>query len=1735
MSTHVKGSCVDVLDFKCSAFCNLRVFNEGHQFDTSASMVISSNRFGITIVASPNQLCMISMKHVRHLIGDFGVEKNTLTDFLRREIELDYSPNFLDLSCDEEYIAVAGILNSKTSITIYNVEDLISKNCISPLVFVELATIQESHVIDMSWNPGVQNSLACCLSDGSLHIIDLKDGGMYNVVSLPPQSSTLCLSWSPKGKQIIIGSSNGSLTQYKPELKAMKQYSPPTDVTGNVKPIKIKWISNFQFAVVYDFVDNTDNQLNLYILNTPKNAPVEFINFEQYVVMNSEQYRLNQYYTIFQQNWNLLFVASSNCTEIGVMGINKENQWQCWMLETRPELPYRLDKQMYPLGISLDISSQMRIKQLSKSNEEIFLDPMPVLCVLSSDGILFMYHIENHLTDYINICKPPTEVSDIIISQLFTTNSKISNTEQIEKNVVAETVEIIEVVDENAKGDHNESVLANYLETSTTSQVEQPQILDTPTITVVKPNVPEVYTETVPPTQNISNQTSLPDKNTSTDETVSQVMLKEVLEDVEIFQLQLENILKLSLNTSKLKIGNEKDKEILMKKWSSLDKFFKELNETNRSQWVESKALQKAVLDSIAWVEDSKSRIFFLKNPKFKCLLRNDSDEPFSKTLFDNIERTLYYIETQLTHVDDQLKAKYDSYNPNNKELKIPCLETIYKSLVVNTNIVNKLKEKINYLYNTVEEMKYRTFKKLSLAPDVVQNTSNLHESRDVGLSKLSEQLLKITLDKDGVSAINSYNVAKKYSVLSANQRALSDSKVNKLQEWLKDFKTRRTKITRFQYANIDLCRPVCSTPLKPVSKPKVHENNIDFMPFVTKDSFVSTSSQPSTLLSKNYIANEQNVADINLQSTTQLDLKQFQKPLITPTTQQINGVTPITTITSGFSLGCKPLLTNTVWNPMDNSSTPKPVAPNDFLNKFDFKAFTKDPIVFTSANNAPLFSYNVACTAVSNPVDFSIKSLTTTPLNFSNSSNIMSTKSTLDIISGTTEAKEKIPFNFSNVPTAKSETTIQKSTGIVNFDFTGSIKSKMDNPNDIPLSFETPKLSETSNVFSGFGAENKSKNKQETVPIKDATLTTFKFSSKSDTSSFSTFSFNTSNDSVSKINESETKSSFTSIPTTTVTASFNFSHPPKTVPIVVSEAVDSSTVSSSIGTVKTALDFSTISTTVESSVTETTSQVSESPTPIISEPITPENEESPKFPVTTSSAHIFEIPSTNNPIFGTPINSASTTSIFGNSTTTTCQASIFSTTTNKTNAPSIFSTPTSTTSAPSIFSTPTTTTPSIFGATTSTTNNSSIFGSPSYTSMAPSIFGASSTTTSSSIFGTPIKSTPSIFGTPSTTTVSSIFGSATTTNTTSGFGSSTQTTVFGAPVTTTSIFGNPATPATTSSIFGNPAAPAATTSSIFGNPAAPATTTSSIFGNPAAPATTSSIFGNPAASATTTSSIFGNPAAPTSSGSIFGSSSTNTSSVFGTPVTTSKTSSIFGSPSTTAASSGLFGSVAAAANQSSFGQPSLGFSSPGSAFGNMSLFGQSACNPSQPANNFAPAANPFAVNKAPSSTPSLFSNQKSVFGQPAASTPNTGFGIPNSGFGATASTGFGSPAMVGQSNNLGFGSPPIFGSMGTTYEKSTGFNQTPVFGGAATFGSTAPTFGQNAGSFGFGSAAQQPSTAFASLATQNTSPSFGNIAQNQNTGFASPTTPGFGQPQQTSPFKPQGATFGGTSFSSWR
>lgn len=75
--------------------------------------------------------------------------------------------------------------------------------------------------------------------------------------------------------------------------------------------------------------------------------------------------------------------------------------------------------------------------------------------------------------------------------------------------------------------------------------------MDNSKVSVVKPSVPAVP----PVVQNVPSQPNPPSiTNTSTDEVVKQLMLNEVMEDVYVFQTQLEDILNLSLKTSKLTV-----------------------------------------------------------------------------------------------------------------------------------------------------------------------------------------------------------------------------------------------------------------------------------------------------------------------------------------------------------------------------------------------------------------------------------------------------------------------------------------------------------------------------------------------------------------------------------------------------------------------------------------------------------------------------------------------------------------------------------------------------------------------------------------------------------------------------------------------------------------------------------------------------------------------------------------------------------------------------------------------------------------------------------------------------------------------------------------------------------------------------------------------------------------------------------------------------------------------------
>ena len=56
---------------------------------------------------------------------------------------------------------------------------------------IQLSSTESTHITDLSWNPGIPNILACCISDGSLSTYTFDSPNNFDVKSLPVESSSV--------------------------------------------------------------------------------------------------------------------------------------------------------------------------------------------------------------------------------------------------------------------------------------------------------------------------------------------------------------------------------------------------------------------------------------------------------------------------------------------------------------------------------------------------------------------------------------------------------------------------------------------------------------------------------------------------------------------------------------------------------------------------------------------------------------------------------------------------------------------------------------------------------------------------------------------------------------------------------------------------------------------------------------------------------------------------------------------------------------------------------------------------------------------------------------------------------------------------------------------------------------------------------------------------------------------------------------------------------------------------------------------------------------------------------------------------------------------------------------------------------------------------------------------------------------------------------------------------------
>ncbi|XP_063533873.1 nuclear pore complex protein Nup214-like [Cydia strobilella] len=1697
-------------------------------FDTSDALpnrgynlVACASKYGAVFVGTPDG--KLAVYHLKEL-----VEKECEPNHL--PVQLQEKPTHIAVNSDQELLAVTG----GRLFVLFKIVDLLNQN-VSPSMSVQFDVSPSTFVSDVKWNPCIPDTIAYAFYDGSIVICQAGQGQVKKL-----QSSARCLCWSPKGKQLVVGNSDGTICQYKPDLSLMKSFPAPNLFqNAPVEVLAIYWISTFQFAVVYK--NATDNSKPaVTIVNTPKGGQPSCLNYED-VCYSMGSNRPWYYYLQGLAQWNVILCSSSNSMEIATLGTADGASWLQWCQsdEARPELPLTDKKQEnYPIGITIDTAA---IHQLPWGENEN-LPFMPTLHVLSQTGLLTVFNVINLRKEAPQICSPVTIVS--------TTPFPVQAQPVAPPPVAPQPKPALPALPQATPAAPAPfGVSAAPAFGAVPSLQPQPLPQQTP---VVQPPKPVEVQAPPAPVQVKPKPAPIPQKD-PTPEINAALKAEQELANKQKADLEFKSMLIREVNEFQTELY-----EFVTKTRQAQMQFYRDLHAIDTNADLQN--LDAATLKKECSVEDLRSAIIALKLDLVRsCAVvaeaRTQSDakdldqwtqaDPLTTKRVASVKKLAYYVQNQLEQAHSSLNYKWNQLaEQESKSNKLgprmirPIMDDVYQPLVKQQEILGRQEAMLKMLRNTLNECDGPVYK----STPILRSTP--FKNKDP-LSKLTKNILNMSLEPQKSETKNLLTPQK----LDALRDMLSNHKTVKIkpvnvemrhhlttmrmsyEKSLREEKARERAIKAepvkvqvkqevkpikqepkpVKVPSKPVFAPIAVTPATPptnktrfTEEPKKEPHSPQTQPNQEISFTISNTPTASRNVLKHLLENKQVTVEVKKDENT-MDNFMGQK-ICSPSNFNFSSVIVATPTASSFTT--KPI---SALNNMLNQFTPQtenktientePIKEKQMSNLFTMTTKSNVPDVIGSSNM-------ITIKRVEPKAEPKDKSKENVPVK---TENVILTIPKVN----KDDKKENEPKPFSIQNTNKplfgsvaQPVAITSKAGDLQKSDEAKPKLETEAPKESQKTTAAPVSS--ASIFAAANATI-------TIP-KPKSL----FGSPATTSAPTPFqSISTSKPDSSSIfaaaNTSTPKTQSTSIFAANSTPSSAFGAKPSIfVASTISESAAkstesasvASTASSTVGTAKSV--FGSAFTATTASVTPST-KISETTTPSTPSTPTTQSVSTASTPSVTTTSSIFgSVTSTTQPsVFG---GLPSPTSVFGSST----PSSVFGSGAAKSAFGTTSPVSTTTTSSTTKTSTPssTTTTSSVFESTTPT----SVFGTQA------SVFGSTATTTTSgattAAFGTAtteatdsVTTTSSVFGTATTkatdtvTTAGSVFGStATTPASVFGGTASTPASVFGSTTTTSSVFGSTTT--TPASAFGN------TTSSVFGTTTTPsifATAAKSAFGSPTtttqssvfAPTSTPSVFSG----ANQNQSVFGTPStqasvfgSPTTQASVFGSpatfgSTSTTQSVFGTPTTQS---SVFGSPQTTQSS--VFGSPAFSSqpNQSVFGSPTspsvFGAQSQASVFGTPTQSTQASVfgTPTQTTQASVFGTPTQTTQASVFGTPTQ-TTQASVFGTPTQTTEASVFGTPTTqSFGGQSV--FGSPATTTQSSM--FGGESLFASVnisttdassggsifgGSTGSPGFGSSNTNVFGGKTTFGQPNPAaeaiFGGGGGGGGFGQT--QPANSF--------------------------------------------------------
>jgi len=543
---------------------------------------------------------------------------------------------------------------------------------------------------------------------------------VYSKISNEIQAS--CAAWSPKGKQIAIGCKNGDIVQLKPDtLKVARIITGPSPFIGEV--INILWISNYQFCAAYS---NNERHINVLIIDAPKGETnATFTCYEDITygcIDTEEEESILRYYFEYVPEWGFIIAGSSTSSEIAVLGTTDGGiNWNQWQLvdSGRAQLPLMRTTEIYPIGLAVDKSPT---NILSWGTDSSLLYPVPILHILGTSGRLCSFHMVNLMPNCPTINSPPTEIVAIptpphpIVSQAdisFSMNTVVTSTPRPKQS---------EIMPQRPKPAPMTNIFGESLKTTgffqhTVEQAtEQPKPQEEKSILVTN-------AKSVTPKETLESEPLKPeiklavDKGVSSSQAIEQkaavddsIRMRAFLQEQMMFEKELRN----RLQPQVWECGTDEEKKRLGETSAVIEQFLRDLKDTINSLSSDIAYLKALLLQSFAWIEETKS-----KNAASADITSRNCSENSKIT---DLQRWYYYTQTQLNQVSKILDLEWSEHKAQKKtKMKIPSLEFVYQNLLIHNKICAKEKEKFEQIL--------RQWKSLNRSLPYTVNVSSLNRS----------------------------------------------------------------------------------------------------------------------------------------------------------------------------------------------------------------------------------------------------------------------------------------------------------------------------------------------------------------------------------------------------------------------------------------------------------------------------------------------------------------------------------------------------------------------------------------------------------------------------------------------------------------------------------------------------------------------------------------------------------------------------------------------------------------------------------------------------------------------------------------------------------------------------------------------------------------------------------------------------------------------------------------------